>query len=116
METQAIDSLFGSSITAIAPGVSALLNSRHCRLTASITSHDVTKGYGRGFTFHLKLEMLIEQCLSCFETPQTQPNFDCKWHRFEMRFMQVADAEASTLEKALAKLESAMAIRDRQIA
>jgi len=104
-----------SQVALLAPGVAALLDSRHCRLTASVTSHDVTGGYGRGFTFHLKLEMLLEQCLSCFETPQTQPNFDCKWHCFERRFMQVADSEASTLEAALGKLEAAMTIRDRTV-
>jgi hypothetical protein len=115
MRNQESSSLFLSQVSEFAPGVSALLASKHCRLTASIASHDVTNGYGKGFTFYLKLELLLEQCRGCFETPLTAPVFDCRWHRFETRFMQIADAEASTLEKALAKLESAMAIRDRMV-
>lgn len=67
-------------------------------------------------TARITLELLIEQCLTCFETQFSQPTLDCRWHRFEKRFMQVADAEAPTLEKALRKLESAMAIRERQAA
>lgn len=91
----------------LAPSISALINSKHARLTAAVTSHDVTGGYGRGFTFNLKLELLIQQCLTCCETEYSQPSFDCRWHRFETRFMQIADAEAPTLERALLKLERA---------
>ena len=88
---------------------------RTCGETAS-AGHFALNGYGRGLTFHLKIELLIEQCLHCFETSTGEPRFDCRWHRFEQRFMQIADAEAQTLEKALAKLESAMFIRDRRAA
>lgn len=56
--------------------------------TAAVSSHDVTGGYGRGFTFYLKLELLVEQCLSCFETQWSQPTFDCRWHRFEKRYIR----------------------------
>lgn len=102
-------------IELLAPKIHGLLNSKHARVTASVTSHDVTKGYGRGFTYNVKFEILIEQCLNCFETPYTEPSFDCRWHRFESRYMQIADAEASTLEKAIMKLEAAMVIRDERI-
>lgn len=107
---------FLSQVSALAPTVAQLINSKTGRITAAVTSHDVTGGYGRGFTFYLKLELLVEQCLSCFETQFSQPTFDCRWHRFEKRFMQVADAEAPTLEKALRKLEMALAIRERRAA
>ena len=93
-------------ITKSAPSIAALLNSKTARLTASMQSHDVTGGYGRGFTFHVKLEVLVEQCLFCFETSTSKPSFDCRWHRFESRFMQIADAEAPTFENAIRKLES----------
>jgi hypothetical protein len=72
--------------------------------------------YGRGFTFHLKLEVLVEQCLTCFETQWSAPTFDCRWHRFEKRFMQTADAEAPTLENALRKLEAVSAMEQRRAA
>ena len=98
---------FLDQVVQLAPSISALINSKHARLTAAVTSHDVTGGYGRGFTFNLKLELLIEQCLTCCETSFSQPTFDCRWHRFESRFMQIADAEAPTLERALLKLERA---------
>lgn len=98
---------FLEQVTNLAPSVSAFINSKHARLTAAVISHDVTGGYGRGFTFNLKLELLIQQCLNCCETEYSQPSFDCRWHRFETRFMQIADAEAPTLERALLKLERA---------
>ena len=99
---------FLDQVVQLAPSISALINSKHARLTAAVTSHDVTGGYGRGFTFNLKLELLIEQCLTCGETPYSSAVIDCHWHsKFEKRFMQIADAEAPTLEKALLKLERA---------
>lgn len=98
---------FLEQVAELAPVISSLINSKHARLTAAVTSHDVVNGYGRGFTFNLKLELLLEQCLTCGETQFSQPSFDCRWHRFESRFMQVADAEAPTLERALLKLERA---------
>ncbi len=107
---------FLEQVAELAPTISNLLNSKSGRITAAVTSHDVTGGYGRGFTFHLKLELLVEQCLSCFETQFSQPTLDCRWHRFEKRFMQIADAEAPTLEKALRKLETAIQIRERMAA
>lgn len=105
-----------AQVQQIAPTVAALLATRTARLTASMTSHDVTGGYGRGFTFHLKLEVLVEQCLTCFETQWSAPTFDCRWHRFEKRFMQIADAEAPTLENALRKLEAVSATERRRAA
>lgn len=98
---------FLDQVAQLAPNVSAFINSKHARITAAVTSHDVVNGYGRGFTFNLKLELLIQQCLTCCETEYSQPSFDCRWHRFESRFMQIADAEAPTLERALLKLERA---------
>jgi hypothetical protein len=111
MDTQNGD-LF-DQIKVLAPTVHALVNSRQARITAAVTSHDVVNGYGRGFTFHLKIEILIEQCVTCSETQYTKPQFDCPSHRFERRFMQIADSEAPTLERAWVKLESAMTIRER---
>ena len=107
---------FLGQVAELAPTISNLLNSKTGRITAAVSSHDVTGGYGRGFTFYLKLELLVEQCLTCFETQFSAPTFDCRWHRFEKRFMQIADAEAPTLEKALRKLEAALAIRERRAA
>jgi hypothetical protein len=106
---------FLEQVQQLAPSIFQFITAKHARITAAVTSHDVTMGYGRGFTFHLKLELLVEQCLTCFETPFTQ-SLDCRWHRFEKRFMQVADAEAPTLEKALVKLEAAMFTRERRMA
>lgn len=103
-------------ISKLAPTINQLLTGKTARITATISSHGVTGGYGRGFTFHLKFELLIEQCLNCFETQWSQPTLDCRWHRFEKRFMQIADAEASTLEAGLSKLESALQIRERTVA
>lgn len=102
---------FLQQVSVIAPSVHRLLQDRTARLTASISSHDVTGGYGRGFTFYLKLEILIEQCLTCCETQFSEPSLDCRWHRFEPRFMQIADAEAPTIEKALKKLDTAATYR-----
>lgn len=110
------NTLFLHQVQNLAPNIFHLLNSKVARITAAIASHDVVNGYGRGFTFHLKLELLIEQCLSCCETQFSQPTFDCRWHRFEKRFMQVADAEAPTLEKALMKIEAAMIFREERMA
>ena len=109
---------FLEQVQELAPAISDLLNTKHARITAAVTSHDVTGGYGRGFTFHLKLELLIQQCRSCGETQFSAPRFDCPWHtrNMEARFMQIADAEAPTLEKALVKIEAAMAIRERRAA
>lgn len=99
---------FLEQVASLAPTIHYLLNTKTARITAAVASHDVTGGYGRGFTFHLKLELLVEQCLMCFETQWSAPSFDCRWHRLEKRFMQIADAEAVTLEKALAKIEAAI--------
>jgi len=107
---------FLAQVRLLAPTIHNLLTSKSARITAAVTTHDVTGGYGRGFTFHLKLELLIEQCLTCFETQFSKPTFDCRWHRFEKRFMQIADAEAPALDKALVKLESAIQIRERMAA
>lgn len=107
---------FLSQVQLLAPSIHQLITSKAARITAAITSHDVTGGYGRGFTFHLKLELLIEQCLTCFETATSAPRFDCRWHRFEKRFMQIADAEAPTLEKALRKLEVVSGMEERRAA
>lgn len=107
---------FLDQVQSLAPSIFHLINSKVARITAAVASHDVTGGYGRGFTFHLKLELLIEQCLNCCETQFSQPHFDCRWHRFENRFMQIADAEAPTLEKALAKIEAAMRFREERMA
>lgn len=107
---------FLEQVAELAPTISTLLNSKTAKLTAAVSSHDAVNGYGRGFTFHLKLELLVEQCLTCFETQFSQPTFDCRWHRFEKRYMQIADAEAPTLEKALRKLETAIQIRERMAA
>lgn len=99
---------FLEQVAELAPVISSLINSKHARLTAAVTSHDVVNGYGRGFTFNLKLELLVEQCLTCGETPYSNAVIDCHWHsKFEKRFMQIADAEAPTLEMALLKLERA---------
>lgn len=97
---------FLEQVAKLAPTVRHLLNTKTARITAAIASHDVTGGYGRGFTFHLKLELLVEQCLACAETQWSAPTLNCRWHRFEKRFMQIADAEAPTLERALAKIEA----------
>lgn len=105
---------FLAQVQAIAPMIFRQLNAQTARITASVQSHDVVNGYGRGFTFHLKFEILIEQCLTCCETQFSQPSFDCRWHRFESRFMQIADAEAPTLERALRKLESVAAFRGQE--
>jgi hypothetical protein len=110
------DSPFLAQVLQLAPTVHALISSNHARLTTAITSHDATGGYGRGFTFHLKLELLIEQCLTCFETATSAPQFDCRWHRFETRYMQIADAEAPTLEKALGKLNVVSVREERKAA
>lgn len=109
---------FLDQIAILAPAVSDLITSKHARVTVAITSHDVTGTYGRGFTFSVKLEILLEQCRSCGETQFSKPAFDCQWHdrSFEKRFMQIADTEAPTLEKALAKLNAAMHIRAERIA
>lgn len=114
--TSQINTSLLAQVQALAPTIHNLFTTKTARITAAISSHDVTKGYGIGFTFHLKLELLIEQCLTCFETQYSEPRFDCRWHRFEIRFMQIADAEASTLDGALRKLESAMIIRERRAA
>lgn len=58
MDTQNGD-LF-DQIKTLAPTVHALVNSRQARIAAAVTSHDVVNGYGRGFTFHLKIEILSE--------------------------------------------------------
>ena len=105
---------FLAQVQAIAPTIYRQLTAQAARITASVQSHDVVNGYGRGFTFHLKFEILIEQCLTCYETQFSQPSFDCRWHRFESRFMQTADAEAPTLETALRKLESVVAFRGQE--
>lgn len=102
--TKDTDNAFLTQVEQIAPSIHQLITKKHSRLTMSVTSHDVTGGYGSGFTFHLKLEMFIEQCMHCFETATSPPSFDCRWHKFEKRYMQIADAEAPTLEKALRKL------------
>ena len=109
-------STFLEQVATLAPNIFHLLTSKTARITAAVASHDVTGGYGRGFTFHLKLELLIEQCLTCCETQFSQPSLNCRWHRFEKRFMQIADAEAPTLERALAKIEAAMFIREERMA
>lgn len=107
---------FVAQVQSLAPSIHQLITNKAARLTAALTTHDVTGGYGRGFTFHLKLELLIEQCLTCFETATSRPSFNCRWHRFEKRFMQIADAEAPTLEKALRKLEAVSAMEQRRAA
>lgn len=114
--TQSKPDSFLDQVAQLAPNISGLIQSKHARITAAVTSHDVVNGYGRGFTFNLKLELLVQQCLNCCETAFSQPTFDCRWHRYESRFMQVADAEAPTLEKALRKLEAAMFIREERMA
>jgi len=109
--------LFLRQIQQVAPTVFNLLNSQVARITPAITSGDVVNGYGKRFVYHLKLEVLIKQCRNCGETQFSAPRFDCKFHnRADSRFMQIADAEAPTLEKALAKLEAALAIRERMAA
>jgi len=105
---------FLAQVAELAPSIHNLITSKHARLRAAVTSHDVTLGYGRGFTFHLWLDVLVEQCLTCFETAASAPRFDCRWHRFEKRFMQIADAEAPTLEKALRKLDAASGLEEKR--
>lgn len=104
-------------IQTIAPTVFDLLNRSVARVTSAITSGDVVNGYGKRFLYYLKLEILLKQCRNCGETQFSRPRFDCKWHNLaDHRFMQIADAEGSTLEKALQKLEAAIAIRERMVA
>lgn len=95
----------------LAPTINNLLNSRTARLRASLTSHDVTSGYGHGFTVHLFLDLMIEQCRTCGETPWSAPVLECKYHRFDREFMQIADTEAPTLERALVKLDKLAELR-----
>ena len=100
------ESTFLPQVEKLAPNLHKILTSKHARLTIAVTSHDVTSTYGVAFTFYLKLELLIEQCKTCGETPESAPVLDCECHRFETQFMQVADTEAPTLEKGLLKLNS----------
>jgi hypothetical protein len=101
-------------VSRFAPTVSELIHSKHARLTSAITSHDVVNGYGFAFTFHLRLELFIEQCNQCGETQFSAPILDCDGHKMERRYMQIADAEGSSLEKALVKLEAALDMGNRQ--
>lgn len=97
-----------------APTVFDLLNRSVARITSAITSSDVTGGYGKRFLYYLKLEILLKQCRHCGETQFSRPRFDCRFHnQADARFMQIANAEGSTLEGALQKLEAAMSIRER---
>lgn len=106
-----IESALFAQVQQIAPSIYNLLTSRTARLRASLTSHDVTGGYGIGFTYTLWLDLMIEQCRMCGETPWSQPVLDCRGHRMETRFMQIADAEGPTLEKAMKKLEALAELR-----
>lgn len=99
---------FLEQVAALAPTVFNLINSKHARITAAVTSHDAVNGYGRGFTFYLKLELYLEQCQLCGETQFSRPVLECYGHRVERRYMQIADAEGRTLERALVKLEMAL--------
>lgn len=110
-KTKPTESILFAQVRELAPSIHGLLNSRTARLRASLTSHDVTGGYGVGFTYVLFLDLLIEQCRTCGETQLSEPILECKYHRFDTRFMQIADAEAPTLEKALRKLDAVAALR-----
>lgn len=104
---------FLAQVQQLAPSVHSLITSQSARITSAMTTHDAVNGYGHGFTFHLKLEVFLEQCVNCGETPASRPVLECLRHRMERRYMQIADAEAPTLEKALRKLNSVIQIRER---
>lgn len=110
------DSSLLTQVQRLAPSIHNLITTRPARITAAMTTHDVTGGYGRGITFYLKLEVLLEQCAHCGETPISDAVLECPRHRIERRFMQIADTEGPTIEKALRKLEAAMTTRERMAA
>lgn len=107
---------FIGQVQQLAPSIYSLITTKSARVTSAMTTHDVVGGYGRSITFYLKLEILLEQCIYCGETPTSSPVLECGRHRMERRFMQVADTEAPTLEKALRKLEAAITAREKMVA
>lgn len=102
--------VFFLQLPQIAPAIAEFLKTYPSTLKASITSGDVTGSYGVRMTIVIAAEVLIEQCPSCAETQFDAPTFDCRWHRFEKRWMQIADAEGSTTEKAMRNLDRVVAL------
>ncbi len=96
---------FLSQVQTLAPSVYQLLTTSPSRLKASLASGDVLNTYGVSFTVVLTIKVLIEQCPSCAETQFNAPTFDCRWHRFQKRWMKIADAEGRTTENALKSLD-----------
>jgi hypothetical protein len=103
--TQVTADSFLSQIQAFAPSVYQLLTTYPARLKVSLASGDVMNSYGVSFTIVLTVKVLIEQCPSCAETQFDAPTFDCRWHRFQKRWMKISDAEGRTTESALKNLD-----------
>lgn len=101
---------FLQQVADFAPTIYHFLNIRAGRITTALASHDVVNGYGSGFTFCLKFEVLIRQCRHCGTTPAASLTSRCLGHRFQARFMQIADAQAQSFEKALRHLEALVSL------
>lgn len=101
---------FLQQVADFAPTIYHFLSTRAGRITTALSSHDVTGGYGHGFTFCLKFEVLIRQCRHCGTMPATSFTSRCLRHSFQARFMQIADAEGQTFEKALRHLEALVSL------
>lgn len=93
----------------IAPSLAELLSRHHARLTVSITSHDVTGGYGSTLSYYVLVEVLTELCNRCGETSWSKPQFDCSYHRFVVNWARVADSEGKSYEQALVSAEPRVA-------
>lgn len=94
-------SLFFVQLADVAPAISNLLKTYTARLRASVTSHDVEGGYGFAITYHVFAEIFIRKCKNCGEHEYSRPHFDCKGHRYESAWIEIASDEGKDIVEAL---------------
>ena len=77
-----------------APAISKLLKTYPSRIRAHITTGDALNTYGVSIIFQIFVEVLMDHCKNCGETQFTAPNDDCRYHKFNKEWREVASGES----------------------